>query len=108
MIYELRVYQCVSGRLPALLERFEKDTLRIFARLGIRHVGFWTTMVGESNQQVTYMLAWESLAEKERVWASLLADPEWLEVRARTEKDGPIVAQAKNELLSPTAFSLLQ
>jgi len=27
MIYEMRVYRCVPGRLPALLKRFESDHL---------------------------------------------------------------------------------
>ena len=27
MIYELRIYHCVTGRLPALLKRFETTTL---------------------------------------------------------------------------------
>ena len=27
MIYELRIYHCVTGRLPALLKRFESTTL---------------------------------------------------------------------------------
>jgi hypothetical protein len=29
MIHELRVFHCVPGRLPALLKRFETDTLRL-------------------------------------------------------------------------------
>jgi hypothetical protein len=28
MIYELRIYRCVPGRKPALLSRFENETLR--------------------------------------------------------------------------------
>lgn len=108
MIYEQRVYQCVPGRLPNLLNRFETKTLKVFERLGIRPVGFWTTMIGDSNQEVTYLLAWESMAEKEQVWATLLSDPEWLAIRAETEKDGPIVANAKSSLLQPTIFSPLK
>ena len=27
MIYELRIYRCVPGRKPALLSRFENETL---------------------------------------------------------------------------------
>ena len=49
MIYELRTYRCVPGRLPALLARFEHTTLAIWRRHGIRPAGFWTTLVGESN-----------------------------------------------------------
>ncbi len=60
MIYELRIYHAVPGRLPALLVRFQNRTLPIWERHGIRQAGFWTTLVGESNQRLTYMLAWDS------------------------------------------------
>ncbi len=105
MIYEMRVYRCVSGRLPALLARFENHTLRIWERHGIRQAGFWTTLVGESNQELTYLLAWESMAERETKWATFMADKEWQSVRAETERDGAIVHNVTNQFLAPTAFS---
>ena len=105
MIHELRVYRCVPGRLPALLDRFDKITLKIWERHGIRQAGFWTVGIGESNQTLYYLLAWESLAERERKWDAFAADPEWLEKRAETEKDGAIVASVANEILLPTSFS---
>ncbi|MBV8566236.1 MAG: NIPSNAP family protein [Methylobacteriaceae bacterium] len=105
MIYELRVYHCIPGRLPAVLNRFEKKTIPIWQKHGIRQAGFFTTVVGESNQQLVYFLAWESLAEREKKWTAFLADPEWLAVRAETEKDGQIVEKVVNQLLAPTAFS---
>jgi len=61
MIYELRVYRVVQGRMAALLTRFEHQTLPIMVRHGILQVGFWTTIVGRSEQYLTYLLAWESL-----------------------------------------------
>ena len=105
MIHELRVYRCVPGRLPALLKRFETITLGLWERHGIRQAGFWTVAVGESNQDLYYLLAWESLAERERKWGAFQSDPEWLAKRAETEKDGPIVASISNQILAPTAFS---
>jgi hypothetical protein len=105
MIHELRVYRCVPGRLPALLKRFETITLGLWERHGIRQAGFWTVAVGESNQDLYYLLAWESLAERERKWNAFQSDPEWLEKRAETENDGPIVANIGNQILLPTAFS---
>jgi hypothetical protein len=105
MIYELRVYRTLPGRLPNLLARFQNHTLRIWERHGIRQAGFWTTLVGESNNDLTYLLAWESLAEREEKWAKFQADPEWLQARAESEKDGPINANVSNQLLLPTAFS---
>ena len=60
MIYELRIYHCIPGRLPALLKRFDTITLKIWERHGIKQAGFWTVGIGESNQDLYYMLAWES------------------------------------------------
>lgn len=105
MLYELRIYRCVPGRMPALLKRFETVTLGIWARHGIRQAGFWTTAIGESNQDLTYLLAWESLAEREAKWTAFQADPEWIAKRAESEKDGPIVATLSSAILQPTAFS---
>ena len=46
MIYELRIYQCIPGKLPALLKRFETKTLDIWKKHGIRPTGFWTVLIG--------------------------------------------------------------
>jgi hypothetical protein len=108
MIYELRIYRCVPNRMPALLKRFETKTLRIWEKHGIRQAGFWTTMIGESNQELTYLLAWESLAERERKWAAFISDPELVAARDETEKDGAIVANVANSILQPTSFSSVQ
>lgn len=105
MIYELRIYRCVAGRLPALLQRFDAVTLKLWERHGIRQAGFWTVAIGESNQDLYYMLAWDSLAEREAKWDAFASDPEWLEKRAASEKDGPIVATLSNQILQPTSFS---
>lgn len=105
MIYEMRVYACLPGRLPALLKRFETKTLAIWKRHGIRQAGFFTTLIGASNNELTYFLAWDSMAEREKVWSAFLADPEWLTARNESEKDGPILANIVSQFLQPTAFS---
>jgi NIPSNAP len=105
MIYETRVYRCLPGRLPALLNRFETITLKLWEKHGIRQAGFFTTLIGESNQELTYLLAWESLAEREKKWTAFATDPEWLTARAKTEADGQIVSNIVNQLLVPTSFS---
>jgi hypothetical protein len=105
MIYELRIYRSVPGRLPALVSRFQNHTLRIWERHGIRQAGFWTTLIGESNQQLTYMLAWNSMAEREERWDAFRADPEWIAISAESEKDGQLVQNIRNEVLAPTEFS---
>ena len=108
MIWELRVYESIPGRLPDLLARFNDHTLRIWEKHGIRQVGFWTTLVGESNNRLTYLLAWDSLADRETRWTAFANDPAWLKVKNESEKNGPLVERISNELLTPTGFSALR
>ena len=108
MIYELRIYSCLPGRLPALLKRFEDHTLKIWEGYGIRQVGFWTVLIGEGNHDLHYLLAWESMAEREKVWTAFLADPAWIKARDDSEKDGLIIANIKSSFLKPTAFSAVK
>ena len=108
MLYELRVYHCVPGRLPDLLKRFDTITLGIWRRHGIEQAGFWTVGIGGSNQALYYFLKWDSLAERERKWAAFQADPEWIEKRAQTEANGAIVARVENSILQPTGFSAVK
>lgn len=107
-IYELRVYTAMPGRLPDLMKRFETRTLKIWDRLGIKQGGFFTTMVGESNQHLTYFLVWDSLAERQQKWGVFHHDAEWLALRAETEKDGQLVANIASSFLQPTSFSSVQ
>jgi hypothetical protein len=108
MICELRVYESIPGRLPDLLARFNDHTLRIWENHGIRQVGFWTTLVGESNNRLTYLLAWDSLADRETRWTAFANDPAWLKVKNESEKNGPLVERISNELLTLTGFSALR
>jgi hypothetical protein len=108
MIYESRIYRCMPGRLPALLKRFETVTLKLFEKHGIRQAGFFTTLIGESNQELTYFLAWESLAERETKWTAFQSDPDWIAARAKSEEDGQIINNIVSQLLVPTAFSAVK
>ena len=58
MLYELRVYAAVPGRMPKLLARFKDHTIAIWQKHGIVPIGFWTTLIGpDSANDLTYILA---------------------------------------------------
>ena len=105
MIYELRVYSCIPGKLPALLKRFEDQTLKIWEQHGIKPAGFWTVLVGDGNNDLYYLLAWDSLADREKKWNAFQADPAWHKARDDSEKNGLLIANIKSSFLRPTAFS---
>ena len=108
MIYELRIYHATPGKLKALNQRFETTTLRFWDKHGIRQVGFWTPLIGESNNDLYYIIEWENLAEREQKWNSFMSDPEWIKARAATEVDGPLYSHITNMILTPTSFSKLK
>ena len=108
MIYEQRIYTCLPGRLPALHKRFETVTLKLWDKHGIRQAGFFTTLIGEDAYDLTYLLAWESLAEREKKWTAFATDPDWVKARAESERDGMIVGRMRSQILQPTAYSAVK
>ena len=110
MIFELRVYECAPGRLEALHNRFRNTTTKMFEKHGIKVVGYWVDYIGISNR-LTWMIQWESVADREKKWGAFSTDPEWLEARAKTElpeNGGPIVARVTNTLMTGTNYSPLK
>ena len=65
-------------------------------------------LIEQSLQQITYMLAWESMAQREELWSRSVVDAEWIRVAAESEREGPLVQNIANPLLQPTAFSALK
>ena len=108
MIYEMRVYRWCRAGCRRCSSGSRTHTLKIWDKHGIKQAGFWTTLIGDSNQELTYLLAWESLADREKKWNAFMADPAWINARADSEKDGPILANASNRSLQPTAFSAVK
>ncbi len=104
MLYELRVYRTVPGKLPAINDRFAKHTIGFFKKYDIGIVGFWNGEIGRGNQ-LTYILAFDSMADREAKFAAFQADPGWHQVRAETEVAGPIVAQVINTFMRLTPYS---
>jgi hypothetical protein len=108
MVYEYRVYEATPGRLPDVHARFRDHTLRLFERHGFKSIGYWTAEAGDYSDRLIYIVAFESVEQRQRAWAAFRADPEWQRVKAETEANGPIVARVFNTLLTPTDYSPLQ
>ena len=107
MLYELRVYDIPPSRMKDINDRFANHTTKIWKRLGIRPVGFWENVTGPNNT-LTYILAWESLEERQRKWDAFVSDPEWLKVVEETGKNGQIVLKLNTTIMKPTKYSAMQ
>ena len=108
MIYELRVYTCNPGMLPALHARFANHTLKLFEKHGVKNIGYWTTDIGESSNELTYLIAFEDANKRARAWESFRGDPEWQRVFEESHREGIIVKNVRNQILAPTPYSPMQ
>jgi len=108
-VFELRIYHCAEGRLPALLTRFREHTVSLFAKHGIKSVAYWVPVSGAfddpKDRTLVYVLKFPSQDEAAKRWKAFQDDPEWVRVKAESEKDGPIVEKIESTFMGLTDFS---
>jgi hypothetical protein len=105
-IYELRTYTAADGKLDNVVARFRDNTVRIFNRHHMKSVGYWLPTEGDkAGKTLIYILEHANHEDALKNWAEFNADPEWLKVKAESEKDGKIVTNAERVFMSPTDFS---
>ena len=104
MLYEMRIYDAVPGKLPALNDRFANHFVGFFKRHGHGILGFWTDAIGTTNR-LSYILSFDSMAHKEATLKSIVADEEVNRVLTETERDGPLVDIVHNTLMRLTPYS---
>jgi hypothetical protein len=105
MVYELREYTAVPGRLPALIRRFNDHTIGLFAKHDMELVFISKTALGDdSANELVYLMRFDDSADMDRKWAAFFKDPEWKEAKKASEADGPLVVSVRRRLLDPSAF----
>jgi hypothetical protein len=106
-IFELRTYESVNEKASRRkVQMFNEGEIGIFRRLGMTPVFFGQTLVGRNLPSLTYMLAFDDLASRERLWRAFGADPEWQKLRAQPGlSDAEIVSNISNTILRPLASS---
>ena len=107
-IFELRTYESNnSATLRRKIKMFEEGgEIAIFRKLGMQPVFFGETIVGRNMPSLTYMLAYDDLAARERMWKAFGRDPDWMKLRDQPGlSDAEIVSNISTAILSPLAFS---
>ena len=109
-VFELRTYESLNEKASARkVKMFEDGEAAIFRRLGMSPVFFGRTIAGRNMPSLTYMLAFDDLAARERLWRNFGADPEWQKFRAQPGlSDAEIVSNISNSILRPLAFSAIR
>src|ERR1022692_121310 len=106
-LFELRQYESNnSATLKRKIKMFNDGEIGAFQRAGAQPVFFAETIVGARQPNLTYMLSYEDLAGRDKVWKAFGADPEWQRLRTTPGlSDAEIVSNITNYLVSPLPFS---
>lgn len=102
--YELRVYYANEGKLDDLHARFRDHTVKLFAKHGIKNIGYWVPLENTENKLI-YMLSYPSREAREASWKAFIADPEWKAAKSASEKNGALVAKVESTFLETTDYS---
>jgi hypothetical protein len=108
--FELRIYTTPEGKLPALDSRFRSPERSYFVRHGMMEVGYFHPLDAAqgAGHTLVYLLAHASRAAATASWAAFRADPDWIALKAETEKSGSLTTKTESIFLAPTAFSPLR
>jgi hypothetical protein len=107
LLFELRTYESnTSATLAHKVKMFADGEMALFRRLGMIPVFFGTTIIGRRMPNLVYMLGYESLAHREKVWQAFVRDPEWIKMRDTPgNSDAEIVSNISSAMFSPLPFS---
>ena len=106
-IFELRTYESVNEKASQRkIRMFNDGEMGIFRKLGMTPVFFGQGIVGRNLPSLTYMLAFDDLASREKLWRAFGSDPEWQKLRIQPGlSDAEIVSNISNQVLRPLASS---
>ncbi len=106
VVYELRIYHTNPGKFEPLVKRFRERETKIFARLGMHVLAYWTPddepMKGN---ELIYLLRHKSREAATASWAAFKSDPEWVKLKAESEAGGAFVEKYDITFMTLTDFS---
>lgn len=106
-VYEMRTYESPSIRDHLRkIEMMSSGEANIFARFGFWQVFYSDTIIGPRQPNLTYMIGFASLAERDTKWAQFFNSPQWKALTSNPRFGFEnIVSNVTNLILTPTAFS---
>lgn len=106
-VFELRTYDNATKKANLTkIKMFNTGELDIFRKVGFHPVFFGEKLIGPRWPNLTYMLASESVEDRNKHWAAFGADPDWKKLRSTPGySDDEIVSNITNVLLRPAAYS---
>ena len=104
-IFELRTYESFDeDAARRKVDMFNKEEFSIFDATGLHTVFFGETLIGDQLPQLTYMLVFDDMAERDQNWAAFIDHPDWQRASQLPEY-ADTVSRIDRTFLVPTDYS---
>jgi hypothetical protein len=106
-VFELRTYENPSNQDHwKKIEQMSSGEGDIFTKAGILQVFYGDTLIGQRLPNITYMLCFDNLAERDKKWDAFRSSAEWKALSSDPRfAYEDIVSNITNIILAPTAYS---
>ncbi|HET8548324.1 MAG TPA: NIPSNAP family protein [Bryobacteraceae bacterium] len=106
-IFELRTYESNNPvTLARKIRMFGEGEIDLFRKLGMLTVFFGETVAGDNMPNLTYMVGFDNLAAREKIWGAFGSSPEWKKLSSQPGvSDAEIVSNISASILRPLPFS---
>ena len=104
-VFELRTYESATDQdHKRKVEMMQSGEAEIFTKAGVEQV--LDTLIGPRLPNLTYMLSYESVAVRDKLWSAFANAPEWKAMQALPRYAFEnIVSNITNIILAPAAYS---
>ena len=109
-VFEIRTYESNQPlSLAKKIRMFDEGEIAVFRKVNILPVFFGETIVGRNMPNLTYMVAFDDLAAREKAWGAFGSHPDWIKMRSQPGySDGEIVSNISNYIVRPTNYSAIR
>ncbi len=109
-IFELRTYEShTQTTLAKKIAMFNSGEIAIFQHVGMRPIFFGETIIGPRQPNLTYMLSFDDMATRDKLWHNFVTDPDWKKLSSQPGlSDSQIVSNISNVILRPLSFSMIR
>jgi NIPSNAP len=106
-VFELRTYESPSDADHVRkVEMFNSGEFDVFRQAGFQSVFYGDTLIGSRLPNLTYMLSFDDLANRNKLWTAFASSPDWKKLSSSPRYAfEEIVSNITNVILSPASYS---
>ena len=109
-VFELRTYESRNAfSLREKMAMFNQEEIKIFRDCGFAPIIFGEGVIAPRLPHLTYMVAFDSMAAREKAWDTFRSNPDWARVRDKPGwTNAETVSNTHVSFLSPTGYSQIR